>query len=211
MFRKVPAAALMLLLVGCATGKVDITAPSAPRAMNNVKIISKPREAVWNAAVPALGKQFFVINNLDKSSGLINISYSGNPEQYVDCGEVTSQVSNARGERTYRFPGASENQTYEALVNNVLFFINRRMKLEGRVNLVFEEAGPNQTRVSANTRYVLTRDIQIRNNSNQTSSRSDSISFNTGSGAGYAKTASGQGTECVAKGTLETELLSLIN
>ena len=64
------------LVAGCA-GKLDYVRPTTPAAAStNYKIIDKPREAVWNASVPELGKQFFVINNLDKSSGLINISYS---------------------------------------------------------------------------------------------------------------------------------------
>ena len=30
--------------------------------------------------------QFFVSNNLAKSTGLVNLSYSGVPEKYLDCG-----------------------------------------------------------------------------------------------------------------------------
>ena len=211
MINKAAAALLAsFVLVGCA-GKVEFIRPISAKSTTNVKLIPRARDAVWNAAVPALGKQFFVINNLDKSSGLINISYTGDPERYVDCGEISSYVQNVRGERTYRFAGASENQIYEVMNNSGLFFISRRMKLEGRVNLVFEEAGVNQTRVSANTRYVLTRDVKIRNTQNQTANRSDTISFNSGSGASYPKGNDGQGVECVSKGTMEQEILSLID
>ena len=110
----VPLVAL-LFLAGCA-GKLDYVRPStAPGSANNTKIIDKPREAVWNSSVPELGKQFFVINNLDKSSGLINVSYNGDPEKYIDCGRVTSYVKNARGERTYDFPASKANQQYEVM------------------------------------------------------------------------------------------------
>jgi hypothetical protein len=208
--KKVAATFLVFFLVGCA-GKIEITRPTAPEAGTNVKLIAKPRDAVWNGAVPNLGKQFFVINNIDRSSGLINISYSGAPEKYVDCGEFSSYVKNARGERTYRFPGASANETYQAMVNNNLLNINRRMSVDGRMNLVFEEIGPNQTRVSANTRYVVNRQVQIQNAQGQTANRTDSISFNSGNGASFPpSTNDGQAVECVAKGTLEAEILSLI-
>lgn len=199
------------LLVACA-GKVDYVRPSVQStASANSKIIDKPRDAVWNASVPELGKQFFVINNLDKSSGLINISYSGDPEKYVDCGQVTSYVKNARGERTYNFAGASAQQIYEIMNNNGLFFIDRKMALDGRINVVFEELGPNQTKVTANTRYVINRQQIIRsatNNFPQTVSHS--ISFNSGGSASFPAASDGRAAECAATGALEREILSAI-
>ncbi len=74
------------LAAGCA-GKMDVIRPGS-YSMSNVKTIEKPREQVWNASVPELVKHFFVKNNLDKSSGLIKVSYRGDPEKYVDCGRV---------------------------------------------------------------------------------------------------------------------------
>lgn len=208
--KKLCIAIAAVLLTGCA-GVTKISPPGNYPAGVNVKTISKPREVVWNTAVPALGKQFFVINNLDKSSGLINISYSGNPERYIDCGKITSTVSNARGERHYSFPAASANQTYEVMNNMQLFFINRKMKLEGRMNLVFEETGPNETRVSANTRYVVSRTAEVRNTQGASRTFSESISFNSGSRETFPKSADGQGVECTPTGALESEVLAIIN
>src|SRR5690554_3895515 len=119
--RTVALTALTLtVLTGCA-GKLDYHRPTTPVAMQNEKVIKKSRDQVWDDAVPALGKQFFVINNLDKSSGLINVSYSGDPERYVDCGRINSYVKNARGERTYDFSASSAAQQYEIMVNGHLF------------------------------------------------------------------------------------------
>lgn len=201
----------MAFIVGCA-GKVDYIRPSVqPAASSNSKVIDKPRDAVWNASVPALGKQFFVINNLDKSSGLMNMSYSGDPEKYVDCGQISSYVKNARGERTYNFAGASAQQTYEIMNNNGLFFIDRKMSLDGRVNLVFEEVGPNQTRVTANTRYVINRQQTIRSTANNfPQTFSHSISFNSGGAASFPPSNDGRAAECAATGALEREILSAI-
>jgi hypothetical protein len=68
---------IALCLAACA-GKVDYIRPASQAAPSaNAKVIAKPRAAVWSASVPELGKQFFVSNNLDKSSGLINVSYNG--------------------------------------------------------------------------------------------------------------------------------------
>lgn len=201
---------VLVTLAGCA-GKLDYVRPTAPQGLTNQRIIEKPREAVWNATVPELGKQFFIINNLDKSSGLINVSYSGDPESYVDCGHVTSYVKNARGERTYNFPGSRAQQSYEIMDANGLFYIERKMALEGRVNLVFEENGSSQTKVTANTRYIINRTITQRSAANNFSqSRSDSISFNTGSGAAFPNNPGGKTIECVSTGKLEREILSII-
>ncbi len=95
--------------------------------------------------------------------------------------------------------------------NGHLLLINRRMNVEGRINLVFEELGTNQTRVSANTRYVLTRLVDIRPVQGMPSNRSDTISFNSGGRAAYPRSNDGQAVECVSMGTMEEELLSIIN
>lgn len=178
----------------------------------NIKIVEKSRDAVWAASVPALGKQFFVINNLDKASGLMNVSYTGDPERYIDCGRITSFVKNAQGERTYDFAGAKAQQNYEILKPAVgLFFLDRRMSLEGRVNLIFEEVGPTTTKVTANTRYVVVRTQNVRSAAGGIpGNSSETISFNSGSGASFPANQQGQSAECVSRGTLETEILSAV-
>jgi len=203
---------LSLCIAACA-GQVNYIRPTAQVApSSNIKTVERTREAVWASSVPELGKQFFVINNLDKSSGLMNISYTGDPEHYIDCGRITSYVKNMQGERTYDFSGAKAQQSYEILIPSTgLFFIDRRMNLEGRVNLIFEETGQNTTRVTANTRYVVTRTLTIRNAANnfpQTST--ETISFNSGGGASFPANSQGQSTECVSSGALEREILSAI-
>jgi hypothetical protein len=203
----------MALIGSCAgmiDGKIDVVRPTTPQTVSNFRIIDKPREAVWNSSVPELGKQFFVINNLDKSSGLINLSYSGDPERYVDCGRLISYVKNARGERTYDFPASRAQYSYEVLNERGYFFVERKMLLEGRVNLVFEENGANSTRVTANTRYVVNKQVVTRNPlDNVPRTYSESIAFNTGGRAAFPDI-QGQAVECVSTGELEREILSFI-
>ena len=201
-----------IVLAGCA-GKVSYVRPSVvPMQGQNSKIIDKAREAVWNSTVPELGKQFFVINNLDKSSGLINVSYSGDPEKYIDCGRITSYVKNARGERTYDFAGAKAQQNYEIMnPGQGLFFIDRRMALEGRVNLVFEEVTPTQTRVTANTKYVVNRQRTVRNTANNfPQTLNDSLTLNSGGTAAFPSDQNGNTAECSATGALEREVLAAV-
>lgn len=199
-------------LVGCA-GKVDYIRPTTQAAPGqNTKLIQKSRDVVWATSVPALSKQFFVINNLDKSSGLINLSYSGDPEKYIDCGRITSFVKNAQGERTYDFAGAKAQQSYEIMNPGVgLFFLDRRMSLEGRVNLIFEEVDANTTRVTANTRYVVTRTLTVRSSAGGfPQNANEIISFNSGGSAPFPSNQRGEFSECVARGMLEREVLDAV-
>jgi hypothetical protein len=203
---------LSVCIAACA-GKVDYIRPIAQVApSSNFKILERPRDAVWNSSVPELGKQFFVINNLDKSSGLMNISYTGDPERYIDCGRIISYVLNARGERTYDFAGAKAQQYFEILNPSIGHLsIDRRMSLEGRVNLIFEEVGPNVTRVTANARYVATRTQIVTDAVNKyPQTVTDTISFNSGGGASFPNNSQGLSSECVSTGTFEREILSAI-
>ena len=177
-----------MILSACA-GHVEYVRPQGLEAASNVKMIEKPRDQVWASSVPELGKRFFTINNLDKSSGLINVSYTGDPEQFVDCGIIKSFVKNARGERTYEFPGGKAQQIYEIMANGQLQFIDRRMSLEGRVNVIFEQEGPSRTKVTVNTRYVLTRTQTISTLDGRTAQMSDTTAFNSGGNATMGSTA----------------------
>jgi hypothetical protein len=197
---------------GCAGKFSEVRLNTATSPSANYRVIDKPREVVWDASVPELGKQFFVVNNLDKSSGLIGISYSGNPEKFIDCGNITSYVKNTQGERTYDFPGARAQETYEIMNGGVLFHIERKMSVESRVNLVFEEINPNQTKVTAKTFYVVQKNVTVRRADNNFSqSWSDSISFKTGGSSPLPNDGnSAAATVCMANGELEREILSAI-
>ena len=123
--------AALTLLAGCAVeGRLDYR-PPAPVSLSNTATVERSKDAVWKQLIPALGKEFFVINNLDKESGIVNVSYSGDPERYVDCGLLTSYVKNAKGERTYKFPGARAYMVYETMDMGRLFSIERKVNVEG--------------------------------------------------------------------------------
>jgi hypothetical protein len=194
---------IAMFMAGCA-GKTMYLPPTQAYKADNSIIVNKSRVEVWNQLVPALGSSFFVINNLDKESGFINVSYSGDPEKYVDCGIIDSYVKNARGERTYRFPASSAYKEYETMENGQnLFFLKRKMNLEGRINIILQEVTQDSTLVTVNTKYVLTKDIMISNPQGQSHYMSDSISFNTNGQGTYP-----QQTICYATGTLEQEVLN---
>jgi hypothetical protein len=199
-------------LTACTT--VDITyVPPVPNASaaSNVKVVDRPRDAVWNSSIPQLGKQSVVINSLDKASGVVSISYTGDLARYIDCGHVTSTLTPSLSSRTDDFAYSNAQQFYfikGADLWGSPILVNQRMSLEAHANLVFEEMSPTRTRVSANTLYTVRRQqiIQLTLPSTNT----DTISFNSGGGAPFPASGDGLASACVATGALEGELLSVI-
>lgn len=195
------------VLSGCA-GKVDYTPPLGRGSGENSVSVKKSKDAVWKGLVAELGKKFFVINNIDKESGLINVSYSGDPERYIDCGMVTSYVKNLAGERTYVFPGARARQQYETMTDT-LYKINRELSLEGRMNIIVSDIDGKSTNVSANTKYIVTRKAQIYNPQGiMVGNLNDTINFNTGGVASFPGTAQ-QTTTCQPTGQFEQDVIAL--
>jgi hypothetical protein len=162
------------------------------------------RDAVWSQSVPRLGKNFFVINNIDRASGLINVSYSGDPERYLDCGIVAAQKPFSS--YVVEFPASRGAMQYSVLNPlGILVSLDRRMVLEGRVNLVFEEVGKDETLVTASAKYVVTRTVRSTNSPDV---HVDTVTFNT---AGHGDLSGGdEVVTCYANGVLESELLNAL-
>jgi len=153
---------IFCLICGCSFGNIHYYEPADKPNVKNVIIINKRFDEVWKEIVPSLGKTFFVINNLDKDSGLINVSYTGDPEKYVDCGKIESIVKNAWGKRTYSFPASSAYQEYEVASETPPYTIKvvRKMELDGRINIIIESVEPQKTRITVNAKYVIKKDME---------------------------------------------------
>ena len=76
--------------------------------------------------VAGIGDSFFVINNLDKESGFINVSYSGDPCMFVDCGRVNSDVTTAAaGKKTIIFQHARVTSTMNGLIQKAFMALQK--------------------------------------------------------------------------------------
>ncbi len=196
---------MCLYLSGCLSGKFVYYEPKNTTPKKNSITVNKSKEDVWGTIIPKLGSEFFVINNLDKDSGLINISYNGSPEKYIDCGSLWSQVSNAKGTRTYNFLAASSHERFEQADRGVLYFIDRKMYLDGRMNIIVQEIDSEKTLVTANARYVLKRDSTFSDIQGRSGSSSDTITFNSSQSGTFP-----QNETCYATGQFEGDVLALI-
>jgi hypothetical protein len=211
--RRVSASIACIALASCAAVDIRYVPPPDAPPVLNAKVIDKARAAVWDSSVPVLGKQSLVINSLDRSSGVVSISYNGDLTRYIDCGRATSQFSFGAASRSDRFEYSKPQQLfYSKDAAGIIVFIDQKMSLEAHANLVFEERSPAQTRVSANALYTVRRQqvVQYWGGAVPASTNSDTISFNSGGGAAFPWSGDGLPSQCIATGALETELLSLI-
>jgi hypothetical protein len=169
------------ILMSCTSSSYNYTPPSPmPQIENNV-VVKAPKDIVWKNIIKGIAERFFVINNIDKASGLVNISYSGDPEKYVDGGVLNYEFSNLRGERKYSFPATQKFAQYELNYDGSLCVMTRRMELEGRMNILISEIDSSTSSVSVNTRYVLTMKITgyVLGSNDNLSPYQQTISFNT--------------------------------
>lgn len=220
------------LLFGCATQGVNTIryTPSAYTRVNNEISVSRQQSQVWDKLVKELSKSFFVINNIDKESRIINISFfTDSPEQYIDCGK--SYRTYTQGDKVEHFvyetaesskyKHATPKQPAPAFAQYVL--VIRSTSLEGRSNIYIapEDKDKNKSIISVNTRYIFNvkfkGTIYNEHASGNTffvgsvPEESRTISFNT-TELGFGKTdATGVSIKCFSKGILENKILDMVS
>ena len=156
------AAALMLLSAGCVTpGESRFEYREPPHALPENKIVlDRPFAEVWDQLIGGIAQSFFVINNVEKESRIINLSFSvRSPEDYIDCGQ---------SHRTYSFRGQTQEYDYAVAAsasyrmvatwgefNNLPMDIAvvRKTRLSGRVNIFVAPRDDGKTIVSVNAHY----------------------------------------------------------
>ncbi len=191
----------LLLLAGCA-GDFVYVRPVPLETPEPLVTVGKNKAEVWQQIVPMLEDRAFVIDTLDKDAGVLILSYTGDPEGYVDCGHITSYVKNLHGERTYQFPAATASTEYEVMQWNGLRIITRAMSLEGRINVTVTATGAGQTQVASRARYSVTRNLTIRDTRGHSEVASHVMHFTSGQDGAFPGTGN-----CRATGLLEAEVL----
>lgn len=209
-------------LYGCATpatSTFDYQDRAAVRVENEITV-DKPFEDVWSGLVRQLAKGYFVINNIEKESRLINVSFSTtSPEDYIDCGRSHRTFTKGKENIEYDYEVAADSSyKYGAGMSangalTLVGYVDRDTSLEGRINIYI---APNKqsTEVTVNSRYILTLatsgQITAENlygqvvESQAIPHSSSIISFNTNQ-----PNKSKEGIACFSKGVLETEILEM--
>ena len=229
MRRLILALVITLALCGCATQGVSSRSytPPSQSPVKNEKVVGRPQAAVWDELVKELSKSFYVINNIERESRIINVSFNSNsPNDYVDCGR--SRRTYTQGDKTETYDYAvAERATFKVAGNAqpnpsmISYAIaNRVTSLEGRANIYVapESGNSDKTVVSVNTRYILTVRVQAESfvqhfNGNILArtpmpSEPNSLIFNTNK---ESTTNLGADTiVCAGRGKLENEILNMI-
>lgn len=196
--------AAVCLASGCATSTNHT--PAASAAVINSAKIDRPFDAVWDQLVRELSSDFFVINNIDKSSRLINVSFSSNrPSDFIDCGVTSRSTSSllVNGNANYKTADSASFRTTNSL--GTPFDVSRTTKLNGRANIYVAPEGTG-TSVIVNAKYVLDINMALRSLDGRPAGQSSgTIDFSTKSPA--AGTAAQPG--CNTSGVIETKVLNL--
>jgi hypothetical protein len=141
------------------------------------------------------------------------LSYSGDPEKYVDCGHVAINIKEGIGTTTYQFPASRRSVQFQLARGFSTSVVNRQMSLEGRINILFEELDKNETGVKVVVRYMVTRTgtqtvtDHLNNRTSTLPLPPLSFSFNTG-GSDSAKGETN--LTCRATGEMERALIALL-
>lgn len=165
--RRVAAITGLVILAACA-GDIKFT-PPAPREIQKTFLYDKPYDAVWQAAIEAIAEMNLPIDNLEKDSGLITISWQNFGAQsastgFCDCGRINAPSQYSDGEwipgRPNKEAGGIETETWYVRGHfNIFVKPISESSCELTVNSVFETE--NHTCVSTG-RLEATLDKTIR-------------------------------------------------
>jgi hypothetical protein len=192
----------LLALMGCATSHTDYTPPSA-LSVKNSATLDKPFDVVWDRMVKNLSSDFFVINNIDKNSRLINISFSSNrPSEFVNCGRTTRSFSNLRGSQDASYDPADSSDFMLTDARHIAYRMVRTTRLDGRSNIYVAPEGSG-TNVTVNTKYVLGITAAATNiEGRSVGSNTYAVDFSTKS----ASVATGSAPSCISNGAVESKI-----
>jgi hypothetical protein len=192
------------LFAACA-GRFDYVPPASAGTATHSVVVAERQHEVWRRVSASFGGDRFVIDGVDQDAGVITLSYSGDPERYVDCGYISSYVKNVRGERTYRFPAGSASTEYELMTGREIVSVARRMTLDARIAVTLTPIGSTETQISATTRYALSRTLLIRDTQGRSQTIANRIHFTSGRAEAFPGA-----VVCRPTGALEADVLSVV-
>jgi hypothetical protein len=123
--------------------------------INHSKIINKPFDEVWKNLIQYSAKTFFAIENYEKDSGLITLSFgSDNITKYVDGGKWNlSQIF----KRTMTTPGLFYPENPPSFKGTYAEYIAgyNDSSLQGKLNIAVMKIDENTTEIVVNALYIL--------------------------------------------------------
>jgi len=127
-----------LLLGGCATGRYTPPVVNSSPSDYTV-VVDRSFDETWKKLIDYAAGTFFAIDNYEKASGLLTLSFgSANPPEFITGGpwEVSNMVVTFEGDYVEYLSTYAQG------------------RLDGRMNIVVSQEGPQTTRVTVNARYI---------------------------------------------------------
>ncbi len=119
----------------------QFTPPTATKKSDDMTVVVKgDYKEVWQVLIDYVGGTYFMIDNVQKDSGIISLTFGASDEErFIDCGKVKFH-----------------NMAYDLdgpFVTEVKKGPSTR-RLEGKTNIIVREIEPGKIRVKAKSRYV---------------------------------------------------------
>lgn len=211
MLRIVSLSVLAIALAGCA-GRMNYIKPTQQVRAVQEKVLHQSYKQTWANTLQTLKNRGYAVETADPSAGLIRLRVTGDPEPYVNCGQVVSEVATLRYKiwRTYKFDAAAGHTAYEQIMDGNIWDVVRDMRMDTVVDINLKPVGRTQTRAGLDTHYQITRNLKFSNATHKPYEPiNDTINFNYLS-KGVFPNGVGTSTECWATGKLESKILNLI-
>jgi len=195
--------ALILVTTGCVTSSFNYTPPTITEVDNQI-VIGDPYDEVWDRLVKNLASDFFVINDIEKNSGIIDVSFSSNtPTEFVSCGVSVRKFTNKWGTQVYEYDPASSTQYTLGSLFSPVFDVVRNSRLNGRTNIYVAPSDEAGTTVSVDTKYVVDVTLSYTDVVRRPAgSENFTFDFST-----KQPQVTSDGITCVARGNLEDKIL----
>ena len=140
---------MTILLSSCAVEKEKLTENVGKYVPPNIEdnnfknsiITNKNFDETWTSVIDFVNDSFFKIENLEKDSGLLTLSFgSKEAEKFIDCGDF---------EYTLFFTGEEFKGSYIDYVKSGLLAV-----LEAKMNINIQKIDNESTKISINTNYT---------------------------------------------------------
>ena len=140
---------MIILLSSCAVEKKKLTenvGKYVPPNIDNTNfensvITNKNFDETWTSLTDFVNDSFFKIENLNKDSGLLTLSFGlKEPENFIDCGDF---------EYTLFFTGEEFKGSYIDYVKSGLLAV-----LEAKMNINIQKIDNESTKININTNYT---------------------------------------------------------
>jgi hypothetical protein len=142
-FAQISAAFVVAICTGCHPVYLP---PADAGVIKSEEVVDRPKAAVFQNVIENLSKSFFVINNINLQVGFINVSYAGDPENYVNCGHVS-------------FHNATESLEFDVASNTTpVPSARRNIRMSSSANIFIKSLSDKQSSIFVNVNYAIFQD-----------------------------------------------------